>query len=63
LRVLTIVNLSLWGVLFLAWVPYTMRMGPADPVSTEVRFILAVTAVLLMILGVLRLRRRRLTAG
>jgi hypothetical protein len=63
LRVLTIVNLSLWCVLFMAWLPYTVEMGLADPVSTEVRAILAVTAILLMILGVLRLRRRRLTSG
>jgi len=63
LRVLTIVNLSLWCVLFLAWVPYTIQLGPADAVSIEVRSILAITAVLLMILGALRLRRRRLTSG
>lgn len=63
MRFLTIVNLSLWCVLFMAWIPYTVQVGPADPVSTEVRAILAVTAVLFMILGVLRLRRRRLTSG
>jgi len=50
-------NICLWVVLFLAWLPYTALMGLADPVSTHVRFILSVTAVLLMFQGFVRYRR------
>ena len=63
LRVVTIVNLSLWSVLFVAWVPYTFAVGPADPVSVEVRTILVVTLLLMMLLSLVRLRRRRPVLG
>ena len=63
LRIMTIVNLSLWSVLFVAWVPYTVAMGPADPVSSEVRTILVVTVLLMGLLGLVRIRRRRPVLG
>ncbi len=63
LRILTVVNLSLWIVLFLAWIPYTLEVGFADPVSSEVRWILAATAVLLTLLGFVRLSKRRPLLG
>jgi len=63
LRVMTIVNLSLWSVLFVAWVPYTVAVGPADPVSVEVRTILVVSLLLMMLLSLVRLRRRRPVLG
>jgi len=62
-RALTIVNLSLWSVLFVAWIPYTARVGWADPISSEVRWILATTAVLMVMLGFLRVRRHRPVLG
>jgi len=60
---MTIVNLSLWSVLFVAWVPYTVAVGPADPVSAEVRTILVVSFLLMMLLSLVRLRRRRPVLG
>ena len=63
LRVMTIVNLSLWSVLFVAWIPYTIAMGPADPVSTEVRTILVATMLLMGLLALVRMRRRRPVLG
>jgi len=63
LRVMTIVNLSLWSVLFAAWVPYAIAVGPADPVSAEVRTILAVSLVLMGLLALVRLRRHRPVLG
>ena len=63
MRVLTIVNLCLWVVLFLAWIPYTALVGFTDPISVEVRWILAVTGVLMGLLGVLRVKRRRPVLG
>jgi len=62
-RALTIVNLSLWTVLFIAWLPYAMAVGWADPVSSEVRWILGSTAVLLALLGFLRIKRRQPILG
>jgi hypothetical protein len=62
-RALTIVNGSLWSVLFIAWVPYTVRVGWTDPTSSEVRWILATTAVLMVLLGFLRVRRHRPVLG
>jgi len=62
-RALTILNLSLWSVLFIAWIPYTSLVGWADPVSSEVRWILATTAVLMLLLGFLRVRRHRSVLG
>ena len=63
LRVMTIVNLSLWSVLFVAWIPYTIAMGPADPVSAEVRTILVATMLLMGLLALVRVRRRRPVLG
>lgn len=63
MRVLTIVNLVLWGVLFVAWVPYTSIVGWADPASVEVRWILAVTAFLQVALFAFRIQRRRPVLG
>lgn len=63
MRILTIVNLCLWSVLFLAWIPYTSLVGFADPVSVEVRSILAVTAALMALLFALRLRRHSPVLG
>jgi len=62
-RVLTVVNLVMWVVLFAAWIPYTAAVGPADPISVEVRSILAATAVLMGLLAVVRIRRRRPILG
>jgi len=63
MRILTIVNLCLWSVLLLAWIAYTTMVGFTDPVSVEVRSILAVTAALLALLLVLRLKRRSPVLG
>ena len=63
MRILTIVNLCLWVVLFLAWIPYTTMVGFSDPVSVEIRWILTVTAALMALLFALRLRRRRPVLG
>ena len=63
MRALTIVNLSLWTVLFMAWLPYAMAVGWADPISSEVRWILVSTAVMLALLGFLRIRRRQPILG
>jgi hypothetical protein len=63
-RVFFAVNIYLWFVLFVAWITYSAMIGIADPASTQVGLILAVTAVLLVIQGLLRyrrFRRRRLT--
>src|SRR5947209_5737405 len=57
-RVFTAVNLSLWVVLFIEWIGYSTRVGFGDPVSSRVMLILGLTAVLLLFLGFLRLRRR-----
>jgi hypothetical protein len=59
LRVFFAFNIFLWGVLFLGWLVYVGLMGLADPVSVRVGFILAVTAALLTVQGVIRWRRRR----
>jgi len=63
LRVLTAINLALWIVIFAAWVPYTLGVGWSDAVSVEVRWILSVTAALLLFLGFLRVRRHRPVFG
>ncbi|HET7421136.1 MAG TPA: hypothetical protein VFL27_12215 [Candidatus Dormibacteraeota bacterium] len=52
-------NLALWGVLFIGWVPYVGLRGIGDPVSVQVGFILAVTAVLLAVQSTIRWRRRQ----
>ena len=63
MRIFTIVNLALWCVLFVAWIPYLAMMGLADRVSVEVMWILAVTAFLQAALFTLRLRNRRPVLG
>ena len=63
LRVFTIVNLAMWTVLFIAWVPYTIAVGFNDPASAEVRWILASTWLLMMLLAVMRIRRHRPVLG
>jgi hypothetical protein len=63
MRALTIVNLVLWTVLFVAWIPYTAVAGMGDPVSVEVRTILAATAVLMGMLALVRVRRGRPVLG
>lgn len=63
MRVLTIVNLVLWVVLFLAWIPYTSFVGWADPASVEVRWILVLTASLQVVLFAFRIRRHRPVLG
>jgi len=60
---LTILNLVLWMVLFVAWIPYEAVAGPSDPVNVEVRTILAVTALLMGLLAVVRIRRGRPVLG
>lgn len=63
MRLLTFVNLILWAVLFVAWVPYTTAVGWSDPASIEVRWILAATAGLQMSLFAFRVARRRPVLG
>jgi membrane associated rhomboid family serine protease len=63
MRLLTIVNLCLWVVLFLAWIPYTAVVGPADPASVEVRWILMISALLMGVLFALRIHRKRPVLG
>ena len=46
MRAFSILNLSLWCVLFVGWIPYLSLVGFADRVSVEVFWILAVTAAL-----------------
>ena len=58
MRVFTAVNLSLWVLLFVEWLAYSERMGFADQVSGQVMAILGVSAVLLLFLAGLRLRKR-----
>jgi len=62
-RIITIVNLCLWALLFIGWAPYTALVGFNDPVSIEVRWILAVTAGLQLLLVGMRLRARRPVLG
>jgi hypothetical protein len=63
MRILTIVNLCLWVLLFLAWIPYTAMVGASDPTSVEVRWILTVTAFLIAVLFALRIRGKRSVLG
>ena len=63
MRVLTVVNLLLWVVLFVGWVPYTLMVGPMDPAAIEVRWILAITACLQLGLFGLRIARHRPVLG
>ena len=63
MRVLTIINLVLWTVLFVAWLPYAAVAGIADSTSLDVLWILVVTAGLLLLLGWLRIRGNRPILG
>ena len=63
MRVLTLVNLVLWVVLFAGWVPYTLMVGPMDPAAIEVRWILAATACMQLALFGLRIARHRPVLG
>jgi hypothetical protein len=58
-RILFGLNLLLWCVLFVAWVPYVGARSIGDPVSVQVACILAITAVLLGVQGTIRWRRYR----
>ena len=63
MRALTVVNLVLWTVLFVAWIPYTLMVGPMDPAAVEVRCILGITACLQLALFGLRIARHRPVLG
>ena len=63
MRLLTIVNLGLWVLLFAAWIPYTLALGPMDATSVEVRWILTITAGMQIALFGLRLARHRPVLG
>ena len=63
MRALTIVNLVIWAILFVAWTPYTLAVGWSDPASVEVRWILSITAGLQMALFGLRIARHRPVLG
>jgi hypothetical protein len=63
MRALTVVNLVLWTVLFVALVPYTLAVGWMDPAAIEVRWILAATAGLQLVLFGLRIARHRPVLG
>ena len=63
MRALTTINLVLWMVLCVASIPYTAVAGPSDPVSVEVRTILALTALLMGLLALVRIRRGRPVLG
>jgi hypothetical protein len=63
LRALTIVNVVLWAVLFVASIPYTLAVGWMDPVGVEVRWILTVTAVMQLALFGWRVARHRPALG
>jgi hypothetical protein len=62
-RALTIVNLVLWVILLVAWMPYTLAAGWMDPTSVEVRWILTITAGLQVALFGLRMARHRPVLG
>ena len=63
MRLLTLINAALWCVLLVMWLPYALLMGFDDPASQQVMVILGVTAVLMIALGVYRMRRRRPILG
>lgn len=63
MRAFTIVNLVLWCVLLMMWIPYVLTVGLADPVSQQVMLILGITAVLMLFLTAFRLSRRRPILG
>jgi hypothetical protein len=63
MRYFSILNLCLWCVLFVAWIPYLALVGLGDRVSLEVFWILAVTAGLQLLLAGIRARARRPLLG
>jgi hypothetical protein len=63
LRYFSLLNLCLWCVLFVAWIPYLALAGIGDRVSVEVLWILAVTAGLQLLLVGMRARARRPLLG
>ncbi len=63
MRYFSVLNLCLWCVLFVAWIPYLTLVGFGDRVSVEVFWILAVTAGLQLLLVGLRARVRRPLLG
>ena len=63
MRYFSILNLCLWCVLFVAWVPYLVLVGMGDRVSVEVLWILAVTGALQLLLLGVRARSRRPLLG
>ena len=63
MRYLSIVNLCLWCVLFVGWIPYLALVGIGDRVSVEVLWILGVTAGLQLLLVGIRARARRPLLG
>jgi multisubunit Na+/H+ antiporter MnhF subunit len=63
MRVFSVLNLVLWFVLLVAWVPYLLQVGLGDPVSTQVIAILIVTAGLMAFLAAYRIRGRRHILG
>jgi hypothetical protein len=63
MRAFSILNLSLWCVLFVAWIPYLSLVGFGDRVSVEVLWILAVTAGLQLLQVGMRARARRPLLG
>jgi hypothetical protein len=63
MRYFSILNLCLWCVLFVAWLPYLALVGFGDRVSVEVFWILALTAALQLLLVGMRARARRPLLG
>ncbi len=63
MRYFSVLNLCLWCVLFVAWIPYLTLVGFGDRVSVEVFWILAVTAGLQLLLVGMGARARRPLLG
>ena len=63
MRAFSILNLSLWCVLFVGWIPYLSLVGFGDRVSLEMFWILATTAGLQLLQVGMRARARRPLLG
>jgi hypothetical protein len=63
MRYFSLLNLCLWCVLLVAWIPYLALVGFGDRVSVEVLWILVVTAGLQLLLVGMRARSRRRLLG
>jgi hypothetical protein len=63
MRAFSILNLCLWCVLFVVWIPYLTLVGFGDRVSVEVLLILALTAGLQLLQVGMRARARRPLLG